>query len=77
VTKYWRIFPRTIVQKWPHKTLTGPGGMDSDAAGVIDYVDVSELKAGLILSPNSAQKDSLGGTCKLRRRSRIVLKNFP
>lgn len=33
-----------VSPKWTHKTLTGPGGMDSDAAGVIDYLDVSELK---------------------------------
>ncbi len=33
-----------ISPKWTHKTLTGPGGMNSDAAGVIDYIDVSELK---------------------------------
>lgn len=33
-----------VSPKWTKKTLTGPGGMDSDAAGVIDYIDVSELK---------------------------------
>lgn len=33
-----------VSPKWTHKTLTGPGGMDSNAAGVIDYLDVSELK---------------------------------
>ena len=33
-----------VSPKWTHKTLTGPGGMDSNAAGVIDYIDVSELK---------------------------------
>lgn len=33
-----------ISPKWTKKTLTGPGGMDSDAAGVIDYMDISELK---------------------------------
>ncbi len=37
-----------ISPKWTHKTLTGPGGMDSDAAGVIDYIDVSELKKTLV-----------------------------
>lgn len=33
-----------VSPKWTHKTLTGPGGMDSNASGVIDYVDISELK---------------------------------
>jgi hypothetical protein len=33
-----------VSPKWTGKTLTSDGGMNSDAAGVIDYVDVSELK---------------------------------
>lgn len=33
-----------VSPKWTKKTLTSEGGMDSDAAGVIDYIDVSELK---------------------------------
>ncbi|MBX9949423.1 MAG: hypothetical protein K2Y39_09670 [Candidatus Obscuribacterales bacterium] len=33
-----------VSPKWTKKTLTSQGGMDSDAAGVIDYIDVSELK---------------------------------
>ena len=33
-----------VSPKWTGKTLTSEGGMNSDAAGIIDYVDVSELK---------------------------------
>lgn len=33
-----------VSPKWTGKTLTSAGGMNSDAAGIIDYVDVSELK---------------------------------
>ncbi|HEY9714927.1 MAG TPA: hypothetical protein V6C72_15775 [Chroococcales cyanobacterium] len=32
-----------ISPKWTHQTYTGDGGMNSSAAGVIDYLDVSEL----------------------------------
>lgn len=33
-----------VSPKWTGKTLTSEGGLNSDAAGIIDYVDVSELK---------------------------------
>jgi hypothetical protein len=33
-----------VSPKWTVKTHTSAGGMNSDAAGIIDYVDVSELK---------------------------------
>lgn len=32
-----------VSPKWTHKTLTGEGGMDSTAAGELDYLDFAEL----------------------------------
>ncbi|MBS1953726.1 MAG: hypothetical protein JST89_06065 [Cyanobacteria bacterium SZAS-4] len=33
-----------VSPQWTHKKYTGDGGMNSDGAGIIDYLDVSELK---------------------------------
>jgi hypothetical protein len=36
-----------VSPKWTGKKYTGDGGLNSDGAGIIDYLDVSEMKKPL------------------------------